>query len=134
MSHFFDQSHAAVRELWRFMFCVHQVTMLTQPTKTSAIASRASGRWFTKRRNKCGPTTAHLNDPEVVSACVNSRNPSRKVYFNPQLDDITKANGRKKGKIVIDGVKNLGKIKVEEGYMNVWVNIGKCNFLDVIQS
>ncbi len=113
------------KRLCRFMFCVHRVTFLALPTKTNAIASRTSGRWFTNRRNMCGPTTAHLNGPKVVFTCVYSRSPSRKVCFNPQLDDITKAEGRKKGIFMVDGVKSLGKIKVEEGSRNVWVNIDK---------
>ncbi len=45
--HFFDQSHTAIRELWRFIFCVRRVTILTSSTKSSVSASRAAGRYIT---------------------------------------------------------------------------------------
>ncbi len=38
-------------------------------------------------------TTAHWNGPRVFSTDVYSRDPSRKVCFNPPHDDITKTEG-----------------------------------------
>ncbi len=52
--HFFDQSHAAVRELRRFILCDLRVTILTSSAKSNVIVLKTSGRSFTKRRNMSG--------------------------------------------------------------------------------
>ncbi len=57
----------------------------------------------------------HWNGPRVFSTGVHSQDPTRKVFFNPTHDDITKTEGlyfRQKISVV-DGVKGLGKIKVD---------------------
>ncbi len=60
-------------------------------------------------------TTVHWNGPRVFYTHVYSRDPTRKVCFNPTHDDTTKTEGlhfRQKTSVV-DGVKGLGKIKVD---------------------
>ncbi len=57
--------------------------------------------------------TAHWNGPRVLSTDLHPRDPSRKIYFIPPYDDITKTEGlrlRQKNSL-IDGVKGLGKIE-----------------------
>ncbi len=60
-------------------------------------------------------TTVHWNSLRVFSPNVHSRDPSRNVCFNQTYDDITKTEGLhfRKKKSVVDGVKGLGKIKVD---------------------
>ncbi len=44
MCNFCDQSHVAIRELWRFTLCVRGVTILTSSTMSRVSASSASRR------------------------------------------------------------------------------------------
>ncbi len=55
------------------------------------------------------------NGPRVFSTDVHSRDPTRKVCFNPTHDDITNIEGLHFGqnKSVGDGIKGLGKVKVD---------------------
>ncbi len=64
--------------------------------------------------------TVHRTGSQVFSTDVYSWDPSRKVCFIPTHDDITKIEGvhfRNK-KSVVDGVKGLDKIKVD----NMWTS------------
>ncbi len=56
-----------------------------------------------------------LEWPRVFSTDVHSQDPTKEVCFNPTHDDITKTEGLHFGqkKSVVDGVKGLGKIKVD---------------------
>ncbi len=60
-------------------------------------------------------TTVHWNGPRVFSTGVHSQDLTRKVCFNPKHDEITKTEGLhfRQKKSVVDGVKGLGKIKVD---------------------
>ncbi len=60
-------------------------------------------------------TAVHWNGPRVFSTDMHSRDPTRQVCFNSTHDDITKTEGLHFGqkKSVVDGVKGLGKIKVD---------------------
>ncbi len=97
-SYFCDHSPAVIRELWRFMFFVRRVTILTSSAKSSASASGTSQKSFKERRNKSGP-------PSVLHV---------RVCFNPPHEDITLSEGHhyRQKKSAIDGVKFLGKVNV----------------------
>ncbi len=95
------------------MFCV---TNLISPAKSSVSASKASKRWIKVDHGALRNTTTHWNVSRELSTNVYSRDPSRKVCFNPLHDGIAKIEGHqfRQEKPVPDGVKDLGKIKVND--------------------
>ncbi len=91
-----------------------------------------------KERQECAyhgalrNTTVHWNGPRVFCTDVYSRDPTRKVCFNTTHDDITKTEGLhfRQNKSVVDGVKGLGKIKVDNMNCVTFVHHASHRFLE----
>ncbi len=77
-------------------------------------------------------TTVHWNGPRAFSTDVYSRDPIRKVCFNLTHDDITKTEGFHfcQKKSAADGVKGLGKIKVDNINWVTLVHHARHRFLE----
>ncbi len=106
---FFYQPHAAVRELWKFMFCVCRVTILTSSVKSSISDSRAS-------RSRKEETMVGLSRNPPEHYCAVEWSP--RVLYRRVLphSDITKTEGLhfSQMKSAVDGIKSLGKIKIDD--------------------
>ncbi len=83
-SHFFDQPHAAVRELRRFILCDRWVTILTSSAKSNISVSRSFGRSFTKRRKRSGPITEPCGTPLRIGMAPECSPPTRTLETRPE--------------------------------------------------